>query len=52
MEKLKSLGDDEIPEGLTPEEFANVDDIIAATEPILSDESILQWWVKSRSQSK
>ena len=26
MEKLKSLGADEIPEVLTPEEFANFDD--------------------------
>ena len=40
MEKLKSLGVDEIPEELTPEEFANFDDIVAATEPILSDKSI------------
>ena len=52
IEKLKSLGVDEIPEDLTPEEFPNVDDTVATTEPILSDESILQWWVKSRNQSK
>ena len=52
MEKIKSFGVDEIPEDLTPEEFAYVDDTVTATEPILSDESILQWWVKSRSQSK
>ena len=52
MEKLKSLGVDEIPEDIIPEEFANFNDTIAATEPILSDESILQWCVKSRSQSK
>ena len=42
MGKLKSLSVDEIPEELTPEEFANSDDTVAATEPILSDESILQ----------
>ena len=41
MEKLKSLGADEIPEELTQEEFANFDDTVAAREPILSDESIL-----------
>ena len=52
MEKLKSLDVDEIPEDLTPEELANFDDTVAATEPILSDKSILKWCVKSRSQSK
>ena len=52
MEKLKSLGVDEIPEDLTPEELANFDDTVAAMEPILSDESILKWCVKSRRQSK
>ena len=41
MEKLKPLGVSESPEELTPEGFANFDDTIAATEPILSDESIL-----------
>ena len=39
MEKLKSLG--EIPEELTPEKYADFDDTVAATEPVLSDESIL-----------
>ena len=52
MGKLKFLGVDEIPEEHTPEKFANSDDTVAATEPILSDESIMQWCVKSRSQSK
>ena len=52
MEKLKSLGVDEIPEEHTPEKFANSDDTGDATEPIFSDESILQWCMKSRSQSK
>ena len=42
MEKSKSFGADEIPEELTLEKFANFDDIVAATKPILSDESILQ----------
>ena len=41
MEKLKSLGVDVIPEELTPEEYANFDDTVAATEPVLSDESTL-----------
>ena len=41
MEKWKSLGVDEIPEELTPEEFENFDDTVAATEPVLPDESIL-----------
>ena len=41
MEKLKSL-DVEVPEELTPEEFANFDHTVASTEPILSDESILE----------
>ena len=41
IEKLKSLGVVIIPEGLTPEEYANFDDTVAATEPVLSDESIL-----------
>ena len=40
MEKLKSLGVDEIPEEHTPK-FANSDDTGDVTEPILSDESIL-----------
>ena len=52
MEKSKTLRVDEIAEDFTPEEFSNFDDTVAATEPILSDESILQWCVKSRSQSK
>ena len=39
MEKLKSLG--VIPEELTPEKYADFDDTVAATEPVLSDESIL-----------
>ena len=52
MEKLKSLGIDEIPEEHTPEKFENSDDTGDATEPILSGESILQWCVKFRSQSK
>ena len=51
MGKLKSLGVDEIPDEHTPEKFANSDDTGDATEPILSDESILQWCVKSSSQS-
>ena len=41
MEKLKSLGVVVIPEELTPEEYANFDDTVAATEPVLSDKSIL-----------
>ena len=41
MENLKSLGVNEIPEELTPEKFSNFEDTVAATEPILSDESIL-----------
>ena len=41
MEKLKSLGVVVIPEELTPEEYVNFDDIVAATEPVVSDESIL-----------
>ena len=41
MEKLKSPGVDEIPEKLPPEEFANFDDTVVATETILSDELIL-----------
>ena len=39
MEKSKSL--DVIPEELTPEKYADFDDTVAATEPVLSDESIL-----------
>ena len=49
MEKLKSLGISESPEELTPEGFANFDDTIAATETILSDESILAI-LKSKDQ--
>ena len=41
LEKLKSLGVDEYPEEVLPEEFASFDDTVAATEPVLSDESIL-----------
>ena len=41
MEKLKSLGVDEILEELTPEEFENFDDTVEVTEPILSEKSIL-----------
>ena len=41
IEKLKSLGVDEIPEELPPEEVANFYDTVATTEPILSDELIL-----------
>ena len=40
MEKLKSLGIVVIPQELTPEEYANFDDTVAAIEPVLSDESI------------
>ena len=41
IEKLNFLGVDEIPEKLTPEEFANFNDTVAVTEAILSDEFIL-----------
>ena len=41
MEKLKSLGVVVIPEEVTSEEYANFDDTVTATEPVLSDESIL-----------
>ena len=41
MEKLKSLGVVVIPQELTPEEYANFDGTVAATEPVLSDGSIL-----------
>ena len=41
LEKLKSLGVDEYPEEVSPEEFASFDDTVAATESVLSDESIL-----------
>ena len=52
MEKLKSLGVNVIPEELTPEEFANFDDTVVATELTLSDQSILAMVMKSRSQTK
>jgi len=38
---LKYLGVKEYPEEVSPEEFASFDAIVAATEPMLSDESIL-----------
>ena len=38
---MKSLGVVVVPEELTPEEYANFDDTVAATEPVLSDKSIL-----------
>ena len=38
---MKSLGIVVIPEELTPEKYANFDDTVAATERVLSDESIL-----------
>ena len=41
LEKLKSLGVDEYPEEVSPGEFASFDDTVAATEPVLSDESVL-----------
>ena len=41
IEKLNFLGVDEIPEKLTPEEFANFNDTVAVTKAILSDEFIL-----------
>ena len=41
LEKLKSLGVDEYPEEVSPEEFASFDGTVAATEPVLSYESIL-----------
>ena len=41
LEKLKSLGVDKYPEEVSPETFASFDDTVAATEPVLSDESIL-----------
>ena len=41
MEKLKSPGVVVIPEELISEEHANFDGTVAATEPVLSDESIL-----------
>ena len=41
LEKLKALGVDEYPEEISPEEFASFDDTVAATEPMLSDESTL-----------
>ena len=40
MEKLKSFGVAVIPEELSAEKYANFDDTVAATEPVLSDESI------------
>ena len=41
IEKLKSLGVNEIPEELTREEFAIFDGTVASTELFVSDESIL-----------
>ena len=38
---MKSLGAVVVPEELTPEEYANFYDTVGATEPVLSDESIL-----------
>ena len=38
---MKSLGVDEYPEEVSPDEFASFDDTVAATEPVLSDKSIL-----------
>ena len=52
LEKLKSLGVVVILEELSPEEYANFDDSVAATESVLSDESILAMVLKTRSQSK
>ena len=52
LEKLKSLGVVVILEELSPEEYANFDDSVAATESVLTDESILALVLKTRSQSK
>ena len=52
LEKVKSLGVVVILEELSPEEYANFDDSVAATESVLSDESILTMVLKTRSQSK
>ena len=41
LEKFKSLGIEEYPEEVSPEEFTSSDETVAATEPMLSDESIL-----------
>ena len=41
LAKLKSLGVEEYPGEVSPEEFARFDDTVAATEPMLSDESSL-----------
>ena len=41
LEKFKSLGVEEFPGEISPEEFASFGDNVAATEPMLSDESIL-----------
>ena len=52
LEKWKSLGVVVILEELSPEEYANFDGSVAATESVLSDESILAMVLKTRSQSK
>ena len=36
LEKLKSLGVDEYPKEVSPEEFVSFDDTVSATEPLLS----------------
>ena len=41
IERLRRLGSDEILQNLTPEDFANFDDTIAATKPALNDNLII-----------
>ena len=52
MQKLKSLGLDKIPEELTPKDFANFDDSLAATEPILFDQSIFAMVLEFQEPAK
>ena len=53
MEKSKSLSVDEIPKELTSKEFANSDDILAATEPIsLMSQPCNDTWSPGASPSR
>ena len=42
IEELKERNSEEFPDDISPEEFTNLDDSVAATEPVLTDELIIE----------
>ena len=51
IEELKERNSQEFPDDISPEEFTNLDDSVVATEPVLTDELIIEMVRKGEDEN-